>query len=179
MSFDYTNAPTGSYATATIVEIAEHFFLGEYDALIDHSQLVWQDLNVAGVTKEGLFISYITTTTGRIVKVLAGLTSDGAIRFCMDDTPIDSRLHGRLFRLSTPWTPLMEHKARPQLVMLQMMVQLFFAQAGFGNGVKVEKSSWFRSLEIACRVMGLSMGVLPQAALAHRPASGRDDEGQG
>ena len=99
MSFDYKNVPTGFYTTAQIVKCAEACFPDAYDALIDHHQLSWEDIKISGVSPKGLFIGYITVF-GSAHKVVAGVSSDGAVQFFMDDGPIAARNHWALFQLN-------------------------------------------------------------------------------
>jgi hypothetical protein len=81
MSIEFKNAPTGYYTTFHIISIAQMQMPEEYDALLDPSELVWEDVSVAGFYDKALFVGYINIAPAGICKVLACMTSDGAIQF--------------------------------------------------------------------------------------------------
>ena len=161
MSINLANMPTGTYTYPQIVYIAAQHFLDEYAALIDHAELAWEDVSIPGLSAKALFMGYIKKA-GELHKVLACMASDGGIYFfTRSGAYIKSRRDWGRFQLVAPWTYLAERKERPQLVVLQTMVQFFFASAGHAQGVAVMRKGWFRSLEVGCRLMGQGMGMLP------------------
>jgi hypothetical protein len=108
MSIEFKNAPTGYYTTFHIISIAQMQMPEEYDALLDPSELVWEDVSVAGFYDKALFVGYINIAPAGICKVLACMTSDGAIQFYTRGGLRLPRTDNGRIQLVAPWTYLAE-----------------------------------------------------------------------
>jgi hypothetical protein len=117
-------------------------------------------VSVAGFYDKALFVGYINVEPAGICKVLACMTSDGVIQFYTRGGLRLPRTDNGRIQLVAPWTYLAEDIERPQLAKVQTLCQFFFAVAGVSDGVVTTKKSWFRSLQVSCRLVGEGMGTL-------------------
>jgi len=154
-------APKTYYNLSQIEAIAQKDFLTEFESIIDVNELQWQtgECIGEGLHKTSLFLGYIVWNDGDIVKVSGCMTDAGRVELYARGTKLRREDHTELF-LQEPWEYLAEEIFRAPMSNLKALVGYYFLAAELVEMVWVNKESWFESLKVACRLVGLGVGTL-------------------
>jgi len=161
MPLNLNNMPTGDYSLSYITTIAEEIFPGGFNALIDHQELPWEDLDAPGFLDQALFLGYLKVEQD-LQKVLAYMTSDGEVRFFTRSGKGLSRTDLRHMHMQAPWVFARDTGKRPGEAKIRALCQYYFLAADVAVSVKVDKPNWFVTFRVACKMVGDGMGLLEE-----------------
>ncbi|KAF2828978.1 hypothetical protein CC86DRAFT_183864 [Ophiobolus disseminans] len=102
MQHDLLNKSPGDYTLSYITTIAEDTFPDSFNALIDHQELAWEDMDAPGVFEQALFLGWLKVDQD-LHKVLVWMTTDSIVRFFTRSGKGLNRTDQRHVRMQEPW----------------------------------------------------------------------------
>jgi hypothetical protein len=172
-------APKTYYKLGEIEAIAQKDFPTDFESIIDVNQLQWQtgECISEGLHKTSLFLGYIVCNDGEIVKVSACMMDAGRVELYARGVKLRREDHTELF-LQGPWEYLAEEAFRAPMTNLKALVGYYFLVAGLLEMVWVDKKSWFKSLKVACRLVGLGVVLGEEEEEEEEEIEGRSEVGE-
>ncbi|KAJ4368362.1 hypothetical protein N0V83_006719 [Neocucurbitaria cava] len=174
MSSSLSIIKPGYYTADEIAVLADEHFPGAYNAIPDAAEIAWeaQDDDVATFHAQTLPVGHVLLD-GTLWKVSAWMVrATGDIHLYRHGMRL-SRADNAHLQLSSPWAHTYDGVARARLNTLLVLCQHYYLAAGYVEGVKVKKESWWKELEMGCKAVGEGMGMLEKPVGAD---GNRDEE---
>jgi hypothetical protein len=165
------------YTLAAIEDIADKDFSNEFNAIIDVEELPWTTERYDAITmcEKALFLGYIEIG-GATCKVVALMTLGGRVGLYARGAKLSRADHPKIY-LQEPWVYLTETVKRAPLENLHALCAYYFVAAQHVEKIWVEKTSFFKTLKTACKLVGRGLGTLGEEEEEEKAAVKEVEEG--